>query len=115
PLRESQCRRRMDRRDRLIREIRVGAGDVRAVSYSPDGNRLAVSAGGSVCVANNEGRMLWCREVTDTEVGLQHRTQVWGADWAAQGSRIVAISRDGIIHVWDATQGQLLLQVPVSY
>ena len=89
--------------------IRVLAGhgiDVNAVGWSPDGNRLATTAGGDGTAR------IWDATTGEVLTQLIGCTD-WVRDlaWSPDGNRLATTGTDGIAHIWDATTGEVLIQL----
>ena len=77
-------------------------GDVRGISFSPDGQRLA-------CGYKNGSVRLW-----DTATGRElltlrgHTRDVWGVAFSPDGQRLASASMDQTVMLWNAATGQEL-------
>jgi hypothetical protein len=87
---------------------------VSSVSWSPDGQRLAVGSYDGTAKVRDvaSGRVLL------TLTG--HTSGVWSVAWSRDGERLATASADGTAKVWDAVGGQALLTLkghtsPVSF
>jgi WD40 repeat protein len=92
-----------DRRElgRLGRVSGAGAG----VAFSPDGKRLAASAGGSV-------GGVWDVDSRAPAFQLKgHVSTLTAIAWSGDGRRIVTGSDDASVRVWQAESGQELLRI----
>ncbi len=88
--------------DRCLKIIEVGEGLLFAVTWSPDGARLAVgdeNHGASVWTA--EGKMIWRN--------VEHTDHVWSVAWSPDGRRIASGSDDHTMRIWNAETGEALL------
>ena len=80
-------------------KARLGKGSIRAITYSPDGTRLAVA--GSLGI--------WLYDTaTHKEVALftGHTREVTSVAFSPDGATIASGSRDNTVRLWDAVTGQ---------
>ena len=80
---------------RWVRNEGFGAYD--HVRLAPDGEVLAASARGKVTIRRRDGKLLRCLPVGGGAVAF-----------SADGKRLAAGGRRGIIHIWDVAGGRLL-------
>ena len=81
---------------------RFGLGNINAISYSPDGTRIAVATGLGVVI-----RMTSDQQVERILSG--HTAPVASVAWSPDGTRIASGSFDTTAKIWDARTGTLLL------
>lgn len=78
----------------LLAELKGHAGEVYAMAFSPDGNRIATAGQDSV--------RLWDPRSGEEIVELRgHRSFVWSVVFSPDGSQLASGSGDGTIRVWD--------------
>jgi WD40 repeat protein len=85
---------------RTVHEISVVAAPDRT-SFSPDGEKLAISGSGSVAVVVDARS----GETVFTLAG--HKWTLTGVAWSPDGRWIATSSRDGTARIWDADTGTL--------
>jgi WD40 repeat protein/class 3 adenylate cyclase/energy-coupling factor transporter ATP-binding protein EcfA2 len=86
----------------LRRSIRVGGAFIRAIAYSHDGRTLAIGLGdGTVHLLDARGR--------DRRVFQAHTADVTSIDFDPDDRRIVTTSLDGLVKIWDARTGEMIL------
>ncbi|MDQ1307682.1 MAG: hypothetical protein QG671_3515 [Actinomycetota bacterium] len=77
---------------------------VRRISISPDGQRIATVGGGSVAVRDaGSGRGIWHY----SEPGI-----LWSAIFTPDSSKVITTGNDGLIKMWDASTGARLPEDP---
>jgi DNA-binding SARP family transcriptional activator/WD40 repeat protein len=86
---------------RVIREGPLGGGPVEA-GFSPDGQRVAISLGGSVGILDVETGS-WVRTPVDG-----HDLEVRSLAYAPDGTIVASGSDDGRVGLWDGRTGSLL-------
>src|SRR5207248_1696238 len=91
------------RKVRSLAKVQEGSN---AVSWSPDGSRLAW--------AGSQGTI----KVWDVQSGKEllvlrgHSGNAWSATWAPDGKRLASAGHDQTVKVWDAATGRLLWAAP---
>lgn len=82
------------------------ADSVRAISWSPDGTRIA-SAG------NTSTIQVWNARGGNSDRSIftytNHTNNIRSLAWSPDGTRIVSASEDRTVQVWNATDGQYML------
>jgi hypothetical protein len=93
-----------------ISTFRPGVREVRELNFSPDG-KTAIFAGG-----HNDFRVrLWNVETGESVRDFQgHQRPVHAAAFTPNGQRIVSVSEDRTLRIWDAALGSELGQIPMT-
>ncbi|MXV74301.1 sigma-70 family RNA polymerase sigma factor [Candidatus Poribacteria bacterium] len=79
---------------------RLGKGQIRAITYSPDGRRLGVASSIGIWLYDtHSGQAL--------DLLTTHTDWVNSVAFSADGKTLASGSKDGIIHLWDAQTGIL--------
>jgi WD40 repeat protein len=80
------------------------------IAYSPDGTRLAITAGDSDSVP----AILEVGNLSGVRVALHgHTGRVNSIGWSPNGKEVVTASDDGTFRIWDSGTGALRLTMPV--
>jgi WD40 repeat protein len=87
--------------DRLLLALRGHTDEIRGVTWSPDGKRLATAS-------DDKTVRVWDAQTGQETLVLQgpiqgHARGVTGVAFSPDGSRLSSASRDGIVSVWDAS------------
>lgn len=91
---------------------RTRVGDARvdatACAWSPDGNRLVAASENGTCAVYQRDKLL--RIVSRPK----HRAGVNSLSWHPSGNRIASAGDDRVIHIWDASNGETLVTLPME-
>ena len=74
-----------------------------ALAWSPDGESLAVAAGNSIYIL--ESATLTVKQVLEPGVATP------GLAFSPDGSQLAAGDRSGVLHIWDPSDGRLVLEL----
>ncbi|MBI1748836.1 MAG: hypothetical protein HYR55_19955 [Acidobacteria bacterium] len=80
---------------------RFGYGDIRQLTYSPDGVRVAVAGSGGVTIWNTE-------KETVEQVLKWHTGYALSVAWSPDGTQLASGSWDQTVRVWAAEDGRLV-------
>jgi WD40 repeat protein len=81
------------------------------IAYSPDGTRLAISAGDSDSIPV----ILAMGNLSGGRVALHgHTGRVNSIGWSPNGKEVLTAGDDGTVRIWDSGAGALRLTVPVT-
>ncbi|MGE0759124.1 MAG: hypothetical protein AB7O38_19060 [Pirellulaceae bacterium] len=90
----------------LLRTFTLPTGPVASIAFSPDGQMLAVATEGP------GGIHLWQAGGQDTAQRVGDDTPVRHLSYSGDGRRLVAVTGDGSVQVWDATGGPPAWKLP---
>jgi WD40 repeat protein len=89
------------RRVMQLAVLRLQAGQIRGLGWSPDGSFLAVGASPDV--------QLWNARTGKHVATLQgHTNQVYGTAWSPDGSMLATASQDGTVRLWNIQERRVL-------
>lgn len=85
-----------------LHEIDLGGQSLRAAD-SQESRFLTVSGNSA---------FLWEIATAEQTLIFEHTSEVSRAGWSADESRIITVTEDNVVHIWDASDGQLLMILP---
>ena len=86
----------------------IKIGLVADIVYSPDGSKIAVAAGPTICTDESDHVIKIIDVASQTELqSLEgHRCPVLSVAWKPDGTELASTGQDSIIRIWDLATGE---------